>query len=355
MLRVLGGGGQPTGTRLARQLVHKYGCFKLVQLFLSPHDSDPPTSTGAQMAAADGDAFASQAWISRVASPVVADLAGARAGPLAGLMFAVKDNIDAAGLPTTAACPAFAYTPPANAVVVQALLDAGASLLGKTSLDQFAGGLNGTRSPFGAVPNAFNPAYVSGGSSAGSAYVVATGQADFALGTDTAGSGRVPAGLNNIVYPLKLEGKSEAEVDRRMAELVASFDVKFDLKRDPYELSGGQQQTASIMRALAPNPEVLFLDEPFSALDFEMTLFIREKLQEVFMQTGTTMLLVSHDLEEAVHLADEVLLLTKRPTRVAEILPYGDTRPRTVDTLSEAGFISTKKRSLEIFQREVRR
>ena len=97
------------------------------------------------------------------------------------------------------------------------------------------------------------------------------------------------------------------------------------------------------MRALAPGPEVLFLDEPFSALDFEMTLFIREKLQEVFMQTGTTMLLVSHDLEEAVYLADQVLLLTKRPTRVAEILPYADPRPRTVATLSEPSFIATKK------------
>ena len=118
--------------------------------------------------------------------------------------------------------------------------------------------------------------------------------------------------IDNIAYPLKLEGRSKAEVDRRMAELVASFDVKFDLHRYPYELSGGQQQTASIMRALAPGPEVLFLDEPFSALDFEMTLFIREKLQEVFMETGTTMLLVSHDLEEAVYLADQVLLLTKR-------------------------------------------
>jgi NitT/TauT family transport system ATP-binding protein len=140
-----------------------------------------------------------------------------------------------------------------------------------------------------------------------------------------------------------------------MAELVASFDVKFDLNRYPYELSGGQQQTASIMRALAPKPEVLFLDEPFSALDFEMTLFIREKLQEVFMQTGTTMLLVSHDLEEAVYLADQVLLLTKRPTQVADILSYNDPRPRTVETLSEPSFISTKKLSLEIFQREVRR
>jgi len=148
---------------------------------------------------------------------------------------------------------------------------------------------------------------------------------------------------------------SPAEINRRMEELVASFDVKFDLRRYPYELSGGQQQTASIMRALAPRPEVLFLDEPFSALDFEMTLFIREKLQEVFMQTGTTMVLVSHDLEEAVYLADQVLLLTKRPTRVAEILRYDDPRPRTVETLSGAGFIATKKKSLEIFQREVRR
>jgi NitT/TauT family transport system ATP-binding protein len=100
---------------------------------------------------------------------------------------------------------------------------------------------------------------------------------------------------------------------------------------------------------------VLFLDEPFSALDFEMTLFIREKLQEVFMKTGTTMVLVSHDLEEAVYLADQVLLLTKRPTKVAEILTYSDPRPRTAATLSEPSFIAAKKRSLEIFQREVRR
>jgi NitT/TauT family transport system ATP-binding protein len=161
--------------------------------------------------------------------------------------------------------------------------------------------------------------------------------------------------IDNIAYPLKLAGMAKAAMDRRMQELVESFDVKFDLNRYPYELSGGQQQTASIMRALAPNPEVIFLDEPFSALDFEMTLFIREKLQEVFMQTGTTMMLVSHDLEEAVYLADQVLLLTKRPTRIAEILPYREARPRTVDTLSDPGFIDTRRHALEVFQREVRR
>ena len=135
------------------------------------------------------------AWITRFAGP----LQGSAEGALADLRFAVKDNIDVLGRPTTAACAAFAYQATAHATVVQKLLDAGASLLGKTNLDQFACGLNGTRSPYGAVPNAFNAAYVSGGSSSGSAYVVATGQVNFALGTDTAGSGRVPAGLNNIV------------------------------------------------------------------------------------------------------------------------------------------------------------
>jgi allophanate hydrolase len=115
------------------------------------------------------------------------------------LRFAIKDNIDVGGQPTTAGCPAFSFTPGQDAEVVRKLLDSGAALTGKTNLDQFACGLNGTRSPYGAVPNAINPAYVSGGSSAGSAYVVATGQVDFSLGTDTAGSGRVPAGLNNIV------------------------------------------------------------------------------------------------------------------------------------------------------------
>ena len=143
-------------------------------------------------------ALAGQAWISRRGAPLA--LAGAApAGALARVTFAVKDNVDVAGMQTTAACPAFAYAPAAHAQVVQRLLEAGAELHGKTNMDQFACGLSGTRSPYGAVPNAINPAYVSGGSSSGSAYVVATGQVDFALGTDTAGSGRVPAGLNNIV------------------------------------------------------------------------------------------------------------------------------------------------------------
>ncbi|MES3004125.1 MAG: allophanate hydrolase [Pseudomonadota bacterium] len=142
-----------------------------------------------------GAALAKEAWIKRFERPLSTGADGA----LAGLVFAAKDNIDVAGVPTTAACPAFAYVPGEHATVVHRLLAAGAACLGKTNLDQFACGLNGTRSPYGAVPNAFDARYVSGGSSSGSAYAVATGQVDFALGTDTAGSGRVPAGLNNIV------------------------------------------------------------------------------------------------------------------------------------------------------------
>jgi allophanate hydrolase len=118
---------------------------------------------------------------------------------LAGKTFAVKDNIDAAGIPTTAACPAYAYTPRAHSPAVARLLDAGAVLLGKTNLDQFATGLVGTRSPYGAVRDGRRPEYVSGGSSSGSAVSVALGIADLALGTDTAGSGRVPAAFQGIV------------------------------------------------------------------------------------------------------------------------------------------------------------
>lgn len=119
--------------------------------------------------------------------------------PLYGIPFAIKDNIDLVGIPTTAACPDYAYTPEKSATVVQKLIDAGAIPVGKTNLDQFATGLVGARSPYGAGRNAFNPDYISGGSSSGSAVSVALGMASFSLGTDTAGSGRVPAAFNNLI------------------------------------------------------------------------------------------------------------------------------------------------------------
>ncbi|MGP6430836.1 allophanate hydrolase [Pseudomonas paraglycinae] len=119
--------------------------------------------------------------------------------PLYGVPFAIKDNIDLVGIPTTAACPAFAYLPERSATIVEQLLALGAIPLGKTNLDQFATGLNGSRSPYGVCPNSVLPEYPSGGSSAGSSLAVALGVASFALGTDTAGSGRVPAALNNLL------------------------------------------------------------------------------------------------------------------------------------------------------------
>ena len=160
--------------------------------------------------------------------------------------------------------------------------------------------------------------------------------------------------LDNIAYPLKRSGMSKEKVKARVDELVNLFEIKFNLNLYPYELSGGQMQTVSIMRALAPNPEILFLDEPFSALDFEMTLFIRAKLQEANLSTGVTMMIVSHDLEDAVFLADKILLLTRRPTRIAEYLKFDMAKPRSPESVSEAEFIKTKALALEVFQREMR-
>ena len=133
--------------------------------------------------------------------PYVAHLDGVDPAslPLYGVPFAIKDNIDLAHIPTTAGCPEYAYTPSESAFLVQQLIAAGAVPLGKANLDQFATGLNGTRSPYGACRNAFNPEFVSGGSSSGSAVSVAKGWVRFSLGTDTAGSGRVPASFNHLI------------------------------------------------------------------------------------------------------------------------------------------------------------
>ncbi len=144
-------------------------------------------------------------WISRLSRAEVAGYVAALARhsadslPLYGVPFVIKDNIDLADVATTAGCPAYAYTPTHSATVVAKLIAAGAIPLGKTNLDQFATGLVGVRSPYGACRNSFDGRYISGGSSSGSAVAVATGLASFALGTDTAGSGRVPAAFNNLV------------------------------------------------------------------------------------------------------------------------------------------------------------
>ena len=210
----------------------------------------------AQDALAADAAHADEAiWITRLPDEAVLDTArrleaeGPRSRPLWGVPFAVKDNLDVAGLPTTAACPGFAYTPTTTAAAVQRLLDAGALLLGKTNLDQFATGLSGVRSPYGIPRNVFDAALVPGGSSSGSACAVAAGIVPFALGTDTAGSGRVPAmfggivGLKPTIGSLSSAGMVPAcrsidtisifarSVDEALA--VARIAAGFD-ERDPY-------------------------------------------------------------------------------------------------------------------------
>ncbi len=203
--------------------------------------------------------------------------------PLYGVPFAVKDNIDVAGWPTTAACPEFAYTPTSDAAVVRRLRTAGAIVVGKTNLDQFATGLVGTRSPYGIVPNSFRAEYISGGSSSGSASVVARGLVPFALGTDTAGSGRVPAGFNNIVglKPTRgwfstagvvpacrtLDCVSILALTVADADLVATIMAGFD-DRDPYSRS--QPITAPLsfpedLRVAVPAAPEFFGDDEAAA------------------------------------------------------------------------------------------
>lgn len=162
--------------------------------------------------------------------------------PLAGLLFAVKDNIDVAGLPTTAASRSYAYEPTQDATAVARLRAAGAVVVGKTNLDQFATGLVGTRSPFGAVRNAWDPTRISGGSSSGSATAVALGVVDFALGTDTAGSGRVPAALGGIVGVKPTKGlvpNTGVVPACRSQDCVTVFARSLDLARTAVELMSG--------------------------------------------------------------------------------------------------------------------
>ncbi|WLP91144.1 allophanate hydrolase [Gordonia sp. NB41Y] len=169
-------------------------------------------------------------------------------GPLAGLILAVKDNVDVAGLPTTAACPGFAFTPDADAPAVAALRSAGAVVIGKTNLDQFATGLVGTRSPYGAVRDSRRPDRISGGSSSGSAVAVALGFADIAIGTDTAGSGRVPAGLQGIVGVKPTVGVVSTV---GVVPACASIDVVTVLAAD---LATADRATAAMAAATGPRP-----------------------------------------------------------------------------------------------------
>ena len=239
------------------------------------------------------------AWIALVPRERVLAMAQALASrspeslPLYGIPFAIKDNMDLAGIPTTAGCPAYAYTPAESAFVVQKLIDAGAIPVGKTNLDQFATGLVGTRSPYGACHNSFDPAYISGGSSAGSAVSVATGLVSFSLGTDTAGSGRVPAAFNNLIGLKPTCGalSSRGVVPAcRSLDSVSIFALTADDAQRVYAVARGfdpqdpystvpQRRGLGAVRLGVPRPEQLnfFGDAQYARL-FEETLSQLEAL-----------------------------------------------------------------------------
>lgn len=276
------------------------------------------------------------AWITRIDPPIAAPGAPAN-GPLAGLRFAVKDNIDVAGLPTTAACPAFAREAANHAQVVQRLLDAGAVLVGKTNLDQFACGLNGTRSPYGAVPNSFNARYVSGGSSSGSARVVATGEVDFSLGTDTAGSGRVPAGLNNIVGLKPTKGLISARgvvPAAQSVDCVSIFARTVELAARVLSVAMGHDSHDPYSRALtpitAPLPSRLRIGVP-STLEFfgdadSATAFERSLAQ--LEALGATRVPIDYaPLAEAAALLYDSALVAER---YAAVRPFFDAHEEEV-------------------------
>ena len=188
---------------------------------------------------------------------VDAAVAAGQSLPLAGLAAAVKDNIDVAGLPTTAAAPSYSYLPDHDATCVARLRAAGAVVIGKANLDQFATGLVGTRSPYGAVRSAVDPARISGGSSSGSAVAVALGLVDIALGTDTAGSGRVPAALNGIVGVKPTRGTipcTGVVPACRSLDCVAVFARSLGLARQAVAIMAGPDGTDPLATILGGGP-----------------------------------------------------------------------------------------------------
>ena len=275
----------------------------------------------------------------RASAAALDALPPAARGPLHGVPFAVKDNLDVAGLPTTAACPEFAYVPAQTAPAVQRLLDAGALLVGKTNMDQFATGLSGTRTPQGAPANAFDPAYVCGGSSSGSALALAHGLVSFALGTDTAGSGRVPAALGNLIGLKPSRGLVSSRgvlpacrsLDcvsvfaltsadaAAVLDVIAGFDAADPLARAAWPTVPTLGQS---FRFGVPRPEQLDFDgDDAGATAFARTVAALERLG------GTTVTVDYAPFQEAARLLYEGPWLIERRLAVGDFL---DRRPDAV-------------------------
>jgi allophanate hydrolase len=290
-----------------------------------------------------------QTWIQKASREMVleqarrvdARLAAGESLPLAGVPYAVKDNIDVAGLPTTAACPQFAYSPGRSALVVEALAAAGAVMVGKTNLDQFATGLVGARSPYGACGCVYNLDYISGGSSSGSAVAVAAGLVAFALGTDTAGSGRVPAAFNHLVGLKPTKGRWSSSgltpacrtldcitvlagsvADAALVDgLVAGFDFE-----DPYSRGAPQAAAKAIGKVGVPRADQLnfFGDAESERLFAEAVARLRRLPVEIAEVDISTMLNAAELLYAGPWVAERAAaahdLLTKSPGAIHPVV-----------------------------------
>jgi NitT/TauT family transport system ATP-binding protein len=159
--------------------------------------------------------------------------------------------------------------------------------------------------------------------------------------------------LGNLMVPLEVEGVPRRQRKKRVEDFLWRLDMSVREDAYPYELSGGQQQMLGILRSLIYDPDILLLDEPFSSLDFQTTLYMYDKLTEVWEKTGVTVLFVSHDIHEAVYLADKVVVFSKRPARVVEVVETGLPRPRTYEVTESEQFFEVKNQVMELFREEI--
>jgi NitT/TauT family transport system ATP-binding protein len=159
--------------------------------------------------------------------------------------------------------------------------------------------------------------------------------------------------LDNLLVPLELNGVPRRERRERVEQFLFNLDFKVQDDAYPYQLSGGQQQLLCILRALLYEPDVLLMDEPFSSLDFQTTLYMHDKVLEIWRKTKTTILFISHDISEAVYLADKVVVLSKRPAHVMDVIEVDLPRPRTLETTEGEAFFAVRNRVLDIFKDEI--
>ena len=159
--------------------------------------------------------------------------------------------------------------------------------------------------------------------------------------------------LSNLTIPLELEGMGKREKYKRAREFLKKLALNISEDSYPYQLSGGQQQLLSIIRALIYEPDVLLMDEPFSSLDFQTTLFMHDKLLDIWRKTGTTIIFVSHDINEAIYLADRVVLFSKRPARIIAVMETNLPRPRSIEIRETGKFFTLRNRILDLFKEEI--